>query len=136
MKIISDYMDEETNMKLVLFRDAVEHLCRVARILRLLRGHAMLVGLGGSGKKAITKLASVLAGAGDPVMIEPKKGYKDETFRQDLYEKMMYKAGVEGKTITFLLPDTHIIKVRTSALLCSSSDSCDRKASWRTSTTC
>ena len=57
-----------------------------------------------------------LAGAGDPVMIEPKKGYKEETFRQDLFEKMMYKAGVEGKTITFLLPDTHIIKVRVSVL--------------------
>lgn len=104
-------MDEETNMKLVLFKDAVEHLCRVSRILRLLRGHAMLVGLGGSGKKAITKLASVLAGAGDPIMIEPRKGYKEDTFRQDLFEKMMYKAGVENKTLTFLFPDTHILKV-------------------------
>jgi len=110
VKVITEYMDEETNMKLVLFKDAVEHLCRVARILRLLRGHAMLVGLGGSGKKSLTRLASVLAGAGDPVTIEPKKGYKEEHFRQDLYEKMMYKAGVENKTITFLLPDTSITR--------------------------
>jgi len=109
-------MDEETNMRLVLFKDAVEHLCRVARILRLLRGHAMLVGLGGSGKKSLTRLASVLAGAGDPIMIEPKKGYKEEVFRQDLFEKMMYKAGVENKTMTFLLPDTHILKVEDFSL--------------------
>jgi len=49
-------------------------------------------------------------------MIEPKKGYKEEVFRQDLFEKMMYKAGVENKTMTFLLPDTHILKVEDFSL--------------------
>lgn len=34
LKIINDYMSEETKLNLVLFKDAIEHLSRVARVLR------------------------------------------------------------------------------------------------------
>lgn len=61
-KVIGDYMSDETKMNLVLFKDALEHVSRMARVLRLERGHFMLVGVGGSGKKSLTALASVLAG--------------------------------------------------------------------------
>ncbi len=62
-KIINDYMEDECQgLNLILFRVALEHLCRIARVLSQQRGSILLVGLGGSGKKSLTTLAAVLAG--------------------------------------------------------------------------
>lgn len=107
-KIINDYMMEETKLNLVLFKDAIEHLCRLSRVLSFQRGHAMLVGVGGSGKKSLITLSTALACANMDT-IEPKKAYGKKEFKEDLL-RMMKKSSIQNKPVVFMFVDTQILQ--------------------------
>lgn len=50
-------------LNLVLFTDALLHLMRASRLMAMARGSGMLVGVGGSGKQSLARLAAYINGA-------------------------------------------------------------------------
>lgn len=93
-------------VQLVLFEDALDHLLRVHRVLRLDRGHALLVGVGGSGKQSLARLAASAAECGC-FEITLTRGYDEPAFREDL-KKLYTILGVENKKTMFLFTDSHV----------------------------
>lgn len=58
---LGDYNVEfPSKMDLVFFDDAINHICRISRILRQPRGNSMLIGVSGCGKQSLTKLATYM----------------------------------------------------------------------------
>ena len=108
--LLAAYLDEYTAsvgpMPLVFFPDAIEHICRLARILSAPRGSAMLVGVGGSGKQSLTRFAAFISGQ-QCVQIELRKGYSHSDFRDDL-RAMYTTAGADGVDLTFLFCDSQV----------------------------
>ena len=92
--------------ELVLFDAALEHLCRIARLLASDRGSALLVGVGGSGKQSLTRLAAYLAGA-TTFQITITKQYNTVALFEDI--KAMYKlAGFKGQKVAFIFTDAEV----------------------------
>jgi dynein heavy chain len=66
-------MMSQKRMDLVMFLYAIEHLARVARVVRV-GGNVLEVGVGGSGRQSVTRLASFMADY-EVFQIEVAKGY-------------------------------------------------------------
>ncbi|XP_012666455.1 dynein heavy chain 6, axonemal [Otolemur garnettii] len=79
----------------------------IARMIRQERGNALLVGVGGTGKQSLTRLAAHICGY-RCMQIELSRGYNYDSFHEDL-RKLYKMAGVEDKNMVFLFTDTQIV---------------------------
>ncbi|KAI9351727.1 dynein heavy chain, N-terminal region 1-domain-containing protein [Zopfochytrium polystomum] len=106
-EILEEYNDKFNKMNLVLFEDALDHLTRIHRVIRMKRGHALSVGVGGSGKQSLTKLAAFAAGY-RVYEIVLTRGYGENEFRESL--KTLYSQLASGIKTVFMFTDAHVVQ--------------------------
>lgn len=104
-------VNRQKKMDLVLFTDAIEHIVKIHRVITTQFGHALLVGVGGSGRKSLTELANSIAGY-EIVTLEMAKGYEFKSWRDDMREKLFLACGLDNgiKPLVFSFSDTQILK--------------------------
>lgn len=80
---------------------------RINRILEQPGGHALLVGVGGSGKQSLARLAASIGGF-DVVQLQIRPGYGILEFKKDL-SAICLKAGLKRLASVLLLTDAHLV---------------------------
>ena len=106
-RFLEDYNAvSKTPMNLVLFNFCIQHIAKVSRILSLPGGNGLLVGVGGSGRQSLTKLAAHIQEC-EVIQIEISKNYSDSDWLGDL-KRVLMSAGAAGKSTVFLFNDTQI----------------------------
>lgn len=107
---LNGYNELNAVMDLVLFEDAMKHVCRITRITAADSGHALLVGVGGSGKQSLSRLASFICQY-TTVMIMISSTYGLNELKTDL-QNMYLKSGVKDEGIMFLFTEGQITDER------------------------
>lgn len=107
---LREYNETNATMDLVLFEDAMKHIARIVRVIMNSGGHALLVGVGGSGKQSLSRLSAFICGYSvSQIVISSTYGIND--LKEDL--KTMYaKAGIKEEGVMFLLTDSQITNER------------------------
>lgn len=112
---MSSYNDLIGAMNLVLFEDAMSHVCRINRILELPRGNALLVGVGGSGKQSLARLSAFISSL-EPFQVQLRASYGVNDLRADL-ASLYLKAGLRNVGIMFLMTDSQVADERFLVLI-------------------
>jgi hypothetical protein len=95
------------SLDIVLFREAVDHLSSLCRVLAMKRGHAMLVGVKSSGRKSLARLALHMAGM-ESFEIQITRTYNLNEWREDM-KNLIKQCGQGDLPTGFLISDAQIV---------------------------
>lgn len=103
----AEYNENKAQMNLVLFKDAMMHIARISRILDRTNGHALLIGVGGSGKQSLTKLAAFIQGY-ELELLPSGSSINMMDFKQFLGDMIKKATKPPGTQRIFMITDTQI----------------------------
>ena len=110
LEYLQRYNDEKGDLPLVLFDDAIMDICRIARIISNPCSHALLVGVGGSGKQSLSRLAAFIKEIDYAMPNLSGTDYNNEAFLNDLKNVMLKSVLKQSASpYVFLINDNHII---------------------------
>lgn len=114
IQVCEQYLEEYNNantkkMNLVMFLDCVEHIVRISRVIRKPGGHALLLGVGGSGRQSASRLAAHV-NEFETRQVEISKGYGMNAWREDIKNILkLISVKDRDKSAVFVITDTQIV---------------------------
>ncbi|ODV86297.1 hypothetical protein CANARDRAFT_211710 [[Candida] arabinofermentans NRRL YB-2248] len=102
------FSEEETSVSLVLYRDLLDHVLRIDRVLRNPQGHLILVGPSSSGKTVISKFVAWINGL-KVFQLNVSRKYSLAEFDKTL-RMLLCRCGAEGEKICFIIDEATILE--------------------------
>lgn len=100
-------MEYNKETQLVFFKDAVNHVSRICRILRQPRGNALLVGMGGTGRQSLCKLSAFICNL-TIYEVAITRTFSMVEFR-DCLKKVLMESGCHCAPALFFMSDAQIV---------------------------
>ncbi|KAK7206778.1 dynein heavy chain, N-terminal region 1-domain-containing protein [Myxozyma melibiosi] len=105
---LQTFCEEELDVPLVLYDDALDHILRIDRVFRQPQGHLILIGLSGSGKNTLTRFVAWMNGL-RVFQINAHKKYNADDFDEDL-RTVLRNSGCKGQKICFILDESNVLQ--------------------------
>ena len=99
--------ESSKQLDIVIFKEAVDHISALSRVLSMKRGHAMLVGVKSSGRKSLANLALNMNGM-EVFEIAITRTYSLTEWREDM-KTLMKNLGESDLPTGFILSDVQIV---------------------------
>ncbi|KAJ2451292.1 dynein heavy chain [Coemansia sp. RSA 2336] len=101
------FYEEELDVPLVLFDEALDHVLRIDRVLRQPQGHALLIGVSGAGKTTLARFAAWMNGLA-VVQVRAHARYSAADFDEDL-RAVLRRTGCQGEKVCFILDESNVL---------------------------